>query len=75
VKNGNQHLATENDHATFNGGSKSDFRKVTVTLPQQIYELVVKECARRKVEGKKNHLISSLVREAVAKYLEADFGR
>jgi transcriptional regulator of met regulon len=56
-------------------GPKHDFRKVTITLPPHIYELVVKECARRKVEGKKNHLISSLVREAVTKYLEKDLGR
>jgi hypothetical protein len=74
VENGNPSTA-RNDHPCFDGGPKHDFRKVTVTLPPHIYELVVKECARRKVEGRKNHLISSLVREAVAKYLDKEFGR
>jgi len=66
---------TRNDQPCFDDGPKHDFRKVTVTLPPQIYELVVKECARRKVQGRRNHLISSLVREAVAKYLDNESGR
>lgn len=74
MKNGNPSTA-RNDQPSFDDGPKHEFRKVTVTLPPQIYELVVQECARRKVEGRKNHLISSLVREAVAKYLVKEFGR
>ena len=73
MENGNPSTAG-NDQPPFDHGPKHDFRKLTVTLPPHLYELVVKECARRKVEGRKNHLISSLVREAVAKYLENDFG-
>jgi transcriptional regulator of met regulon len=74
VENENPSTA-RNDQPCFDHGPKHDFRKVTVTLPPPIYELLVKECARRKVEGRRNHLISSLVREAVAKYFDHEFAR
>jgi len=31
--------------------AKANFRKVTVTLPPDIYERLIQECARRKIAG------------------------
>jgi hypothetical protein len=46
------------------------FRKVTITVPPEIYARLVRESARRKVAGEPNQLLSTLLREAVTKYLE-----
>src|SRR5215475_12494720 len=51
-------------------GEKSDFRKVSVTMPPMAYERLVRESARRKIAGEPNQLLSALVREAVIEYLE-----
>jgi transcriptional regulator of met regulon len=51
-------------------GEKGGFRKVTVTLPPEIYERLVHESARRKIAGEPNQLLSSLLREAVLNYLD-----
>ena len=51
-------------------GAKSDFRKVTVTLPPEAYERLVRESARRKIAGERDQLLSALVREAVIEYLK-----
>jgi transcriptional regulator of met regulon len=51
-------------------GEKGAFRKVTVTLPPEIYERLVHESARRKIAGEPNQLLSSLLREAVLNYLD-----
>ena len=51
-------------------GEKSDFRKVSVTIPPEAYERLVRESARRKIAGEPNQLLSALVREAVIEYLE-----
>ena len=50
-------------------GPKGSFRKVTVTLPQDIYERLIRESARRKIAGEPNQLLSDLLREAVTRYL------
>ncbi len=59
-------------------GSKGDFVKVTVTLPPQVYEIVLAEQARRKIEGPKlrrtgekaePHGISAIIREALVEHL------
>ncbi len=50
-------------------GEKGDFRKVTVTLPQWLYQKVIEESARRKIAGEPNQLVSALLREAVIEYL------
>lgn len=50
---------------------KKSFRKVTVTLPQDVYEQLIRESARRKIAGEPNQLLSALLREAVSRYLEA----
>ena len=48
---------------------KSAFRKVTVTIPPGMYELLVRESARRKIAGEPNQQVSALLREALAEYL------
>jgi hypothetical protein len=48
---------------------KGNFRKVTVTLPQDMYERLIQECARRKIAGEPNKMISALFREALTDYL------
>ena len=51
-------------------GEKGDFRKMSVTLPPMIYERLVLESTRRKIAGEPNHLLSSLLREALTLYLD-----
>ena len=50
-------------------GEKGHFRKVTITLPPDAYEKLVREAARRKIAGEPNHLLSALLREAVNHYM------
>jgi len=50
-------------------GEKCNFRKITVTLPQNAYERLIQESARRKIAGEANQLLSALLREAVTEYL------
>ena len=51
-------------------GKKGAFRKLTITVPQELYERLVKESARRKIAAEPNQLLSALLREAVVQYLE-----
>jgi hypothetical protein len=51
-------------------GEKGDFRKITVTLPPEIYQRLVQESARRKIAGEPNQMLSAMLREAVSRYLE-----
>ena len=51
-------------------GEKSAFRRITVALPQAIYERLVRESARRKIAGEPNQMLSALLREAVTRYLD-----
>ena len=51
-------------------GEKSTFRKVTLTMPQQYYEQLIAESARRKILGQPNQLVSALLREALDLYLQ-----
>jgi hypothetical protein len=55
---------------TASGGERSTFRKVTVTVPQDLYERLIHESARRRIAGEPNQMISALFREALARYLE-----
>jgi len=50
-------------------GEKGAFRKITVTVPPELYERLVQESARRKIAGEPNQLLSALLREAVTRYL------
>lgn len=52
-------------------GAKGDFVKLTVTLPPEVYELIMREVTRRKVAKESNPQISAVLREAVVKYLGA----
>lgn len=49
-------------------GPRGSFRKLTVTLPQEIYQRLVLESAKRKIGGKPNQLFSELLREAITEY-------
>jgi hypothetical protein len=51
-------------------GEKRTFRKITVSVPQEIYERLVRESVRRKIAGEPNQLVSNLLREALTKYLD-----
>lgn len=51
-------------------GGKRAFRRLTVTLPPEMYERLVHESARRKIAGEPNQLLSAMLREAVTRYLE-----
>jgi len=51
-------------------GRKGGFRRITLTLPPDVYERLVTESARRKIAGEPNQLLSSMLREAVIRYLE-----
>jgi transcriptional regulator of met regulon len=51
-------------------GEKGAFRKVTVTVPPDVYERLVRESARRKIAGEPNQMLSALLREAVYEYLD-----
>ena len=50
-------------------GGKGEFRRITVTLPPEVYERLVRESARRKIAGEPNQLLSAVLREAVTRYL------
>ncbi len=49
---------------------RTSFRKVTVTLPQEMYERLIQESARRKIAGESNQMLSALLREALLQYLD-----
>jgi hypothetical protein len=51
-------------------GQKSNFRKVTLTVPTEFYEKLIKESARRKICREPNQLLSSMLREALMDYLQ-----
>jgi len=51
-------------------GEKGAFRKLTITVPPELYERLLRESARRKITGKPNQVLSGLLREAVYQYLE-----
>ena len=51
-------------------GERKAFRKVTVTVPPDLYEQLVKEAARRKIAGEPNQMVSAILREAVSRYLD-----
>jgi transcriptional regulator of met regulon len=50
-------------------GEKSGFRRITVTVPQEAYEQLIRESSRRKTAGEPNQLLSALLREALNAYL------
>jgi transcriptional regulator of met regulon len=51
-------------------GEKGAFRRITVTLPPEIYQRLVEESARRKIAGEPNQLLSAILREAATRYLD-----
>lgn len=51
-------------------GKRGAFRKLTITLPQEFYERLIQESARRKIAAEPNQLLSAVLREAVVEYLQ-----
>jgi len=51
-------------------GEKGNFRKLTVTLPPELFAQVVEESTRRKVVGEGAAEISAVIREALALFLD-----
>jgi len=53
-------------------GERGAFRKLTVTVPPEIFQRLVEESARRKIAGEANHVLSAVVREALTFFLERE---
>jgi transcriptional regulator of met regulon len=51
-------------------GHKGQFRKLTVTIPPEVYRTLIQESARRKIAGESNQPLSALLREALSDYLD-----
>jgi hypothetical protein len=51
-------------------GKKGTFRKIATTVPQEIYERLMNESARRKIAGEPAKLLSAMLREALSLYLD-----
>lgn len=49
-------------------GEKGDYKKFTVTLPPNVYLLIMDEVIRRKLAGEPEPGISAVIREAVVKH-------
>ena len=49
-------------------GEKGDYLKLTVTLPPQVYELIMAEVTRRKVAKEPEPAISAIIRDAVLEH-------
>jgi transcriptional regulator of met regulon len=52
-------------------GEKHAYVKVTVTLPPELYELIINETTKRKLGKAPNPQVSAVVREALVRYFEA----
>lgn len=50
-------------------GEKGDFVKLTVTLPPEVYGLIMQEVTRRKMQKEADPAISAVLREAAIQYL------
>jgi hypothetical protein len=46
--------------------------KVTVTLPPELYELIIKETMKRKLAKEPNPQVSAVVREALVQFFGQD---
>ncbi len=56
-------------------GTKTDFVKASITIPPEIYDDVVQETLRRKIQKSGDPSISAVVREALQDYIGKKFGR
>ena len=50
------------------------FRRLTVLLPPNVYERLIRESARRKIAKEPNRQISAILREAVRSYFGGSHG-
>ncbi len=51
-------------------GERSDFAKLSISLPPDLHSVILQEVFRRKTAKEPNALISSIIREAVIFYFE-----
>jgi hypothetical protein len=51
---------------------KFAYVKVTVTLPPELYELIMKETTKRKLAKEPNPQVSAVVREALVQFFGQD---
>jgi hypothetical protein len=49
---------------------KGGCRKVTVMLPPDHYERLIRESARRKIAGEPDYQLSSILRTAITRYFD-----
>ena len=47
------------------------FRKLSVMLPPEIYERLIRESTRRKIAGEPKREVSSMMRDAIELYFKA----
>ena len=52
-------------------GERGAFRKVTVTLPPDVYEQLVNESTRPKIAYEPNHLLSGVIRDALFEFFSS----
>jgi hypothetical protein len=51
-------------------GEKGGYRKLTVMLPPDDYEWLIRESARRKIAGEADYQVSCILRKAIARYFD-----
>ena len=49
---------------------EASFRKLTVMLPPEFYERLIRESTRRKIAGESNGEVSSMMRDAIICYFK-----
>jgi hypothetical protein len=51
-------------------GHKGGYRKLTVMLPPDDYEWLIRESVRRKISGEADYQVSSILRAAITRYFD-----
>jgi hypothetical protein len=51
-------------------GDKGGYRKLTVMLPPDDYEWLVRESVRRKIAGEPDYQVSCILRKAINRYFD-----
>jgi hypothetical protein len=49
---------------------KRGYRKLTVMLPPDSYERLIRESVRRKIAGERDSQVSCMLRDAIARYFD-----
>jgi hypothetical protein len=51
-------------------GAKGRYRKLTVMLPPDDYEWLIRESVRRKIAGEPDYQVSSILGKAITRYFD-----